>query len=203
MHHHHKVVLVGTSVGLPPSLQKPLGSCSWQVLGFVFAQGSRSLLFCFFCFWGGLCGIASHWVVYCLATQFPGFFFGRQTKELFMEPLNKRILDGTHLSGVREVSRLSLSPLDLDPSLSFPRNILSVHISYPSFHRPLSFLHFFATFYASTAWCSEIGSLTSLDACNSGASSDVRELISLRQAVCLSAPFPVNTHSLLSFTKST
>ena len=34
-----------------------------------------------------------------------------------------------------------------------------------------------------TAWCSEIGSLTSLDACNSGASSDVREPISLHQAV--------------------
>ena len=33
MHHHHEVVLVGTSVGLPPSLQKPLGSCSCQVLG--------------------------------------------------------------------------------------------------------------------------------------------------------------------------
>ena len=28
MHRHHEVVLVGTSVGLPPSLQKPLGSCS-------------------------------------------------------------------------------------------------------------------------------------------------------------------------------
>ena len=28
MHHHHEVVLVGTSVGLPPSPQKPLGSCS-------------------------------------------------------------------------------------------------------------------------------------------------------------------------------
>ena len=36
---------------------------------------------------------------------------------------------------------------------------------------------------ASTAWCSEIGSLTSLDACNSGASSDIREPISLHQAV--------------------
>ena len=35
------------------------------------------------------------------------------------------------------------------------------------------------------AWCSEIGSLTSLDACNSGASSDVREPISLHQAVCI------------------
>ena len=35
----------------------------------------------------------------------------------------------------------------------------------------------------STAWCSETGSLTSLDACNSGASSDVREPISLHQAV--------------------
>ena len=34
-----------------------------------------------------------------------------------------------------------------------------------------------------TVWCSEIGSLTSLDACNSGASSDVREPISLHQAV--------------------
>ena len=34
-----------------------------------------------------------------------------------------------------------------------------------------------------TAWCSEIGSLTSLDACNSGAFSDVREPISLHQAV--------------------
>ena len=34
---------------------------------------------------------------------------------------------------------------------------------------------------ACTAWCSEIGSLTSLDACNSGASSDVREPISLHQ----------------------
>ena len=32
-------------------------------------------------------------------------------------------------------------------------------------------------------WCSEIGSLTSLDACNSGASSDHREPISLHQAV--------------------
>ena len=36
---------------------------------------------------------------------------------------------------------------------------------------------------ACTAWCSEIGSLTSLHACNSGASSDVREPISLHQAV--------------------
>ena len=35
----------------------------------------------------------------------------------------------------------------------------------------------------STVWCSEIGSLTSLNACNSGASSDVREPISLHQAV--------------------
>ena len=35
-----------------------------------------------------------------------------------------------------------------------------------------------------TAWCSEIGSLMSLGACNSGASSHVRELISLHQAVC-------------------
>ena len=34
-----------------------------------------------------------------------------------------------------------------------------------------------------TAWCSEIGSLTSLDACNSGAFCDVREPISLHQAV--------------------
>ena len=34
-----------------------------------------------------------------------------------------------------------------------------------------------------TAWCSETGSLTSLDACNSGASSDRREPISLHQAV--------------------
>ena len=34
-----------------------------------------------------------------------------------------------------------------------------------------------------TAWCSEIGSLTSLDACNSGAFSDVREPFSLHQAV--------------------
>ena len=34
-----------------------------------------------------------------------------------------------------------------------------------------------------TAGCSEIGSLTSLEACNSGASSDVREPISLHQAV--------------------
>ena len=43
-----------------------------------------------------------------------------------------------------------------------------------------------------TDWCSEIGSLTSLDACNSGASSDVREPISLHQAVCIfkSAPPP-------------
>ena len=39
-----------------------------------------------------------------------------------------------------------------------------------------------------TAWCSEIGSLTSVDACNSGASDDAREPISLHQAVlsCLS-----------------
>ena len=35
-----------------------------------------------------------------------------------------------------------------------------------------------------TAWCSEIGSLTSLYACNSGVSSDRREPISLHQAVC-------------------
>ena len=34
-----------------------------------------------------------------------------------------------------------------------------------------------------TAWCSEIGSLTSRDACNSGASSDRRGPISLHQAV--------------------
>ena len=34
-----------------------------------------------------------------------------------------------------------------------------------------------------TAWCSEIGSLTSWDACNSGASSDRRGPISLHQAV--------------------
>ena len=39
------------------------------------------------------------------------------------------------------------------------------------------------TLYDFTAWCSEIGSLMSLDACNSGASSDVREPISLHQAV--------------------
>ena len=36
-----------------------------------------------------------------------------------------------------------------------------------------------------TALCSEIGSLMSLNACNSGASSDVREPISLPQAVCV------------------
>ena len=34
-----------------------------------------------------------------------------------------------------------------------------------------------------SAWCSEIGSLTSLDACNSGASSDVREPISLHHTL--------------------
>ena len=34
-----------------------------------------------------------------------------------------------------------------------------------------------------TAWCSEIGSLTPLDACNSGASSDVREPVSMHLAV--------------------
>ena len=34
-----------------------------------------------------------------------------------------------------------------------------------------------------TAWCSEIGSLTSLNACNSGAASDAREPISLHQAI--------------------
>ena len=34
-----------------------------------------------------------------------------------------------------------------------------------------------------TVWCSEIGSLTSLDACNSGVSIDRREPISLHQAV--------------------
>ena len=39
----------------------------------------------------------------------------------------------------------------------------------------------------STAWCSEIGSLTSLDACNSGASSDVRGPISLHQAVSITS----------------
>ena len=33
------------------------------------------------------------------------------------------------------------------------------------------------------AWCNEIGSLTSLDVRNSGVSSDVREPISLHQAV--------------------
>ena len=36
---------------------------------------------------------------------------------------------------------------------------------------------------SSTAWCSEIGSLTSLDAYKSGASIDCREPISLHQAV--------------------
>ena len=40
--------------------------------------------------------------------------------------------------------------------------------------------------HASTAWCSEIGSLTSLDACNSGASRDVRGPNSLHQTVCMS-----------------
>ena len=40
-----------------------------------------------------------------------------------------------------------------------------------------------AHFRGTTAWCSEIGSVTSLDACDSGASSDVREPISLHQAV--------------------
>ena len=35
----------------------------------------------------------------------------------------------------------------------------------------------------SSAWCSELGSLTSLDACNSGAANDVRQPISLHQAV--------------------
>ena len=34
-----------------------------------------------------------------------------------------------------------------------------------------------------TVWCSEIGSLTSLDACNSGACNDVREPVSLHQGV--------------------
>ena len=42
----------------------------------------------------------------------------------------------------------------------------------------------------STAWCSEIGSLTSLDACDSGASSDVRAPISLHQAVLRKPIFP-------------
>ena len=36
---------------------------------------------------------------------------------------------------------------------------------------------------ACTTWCSEIGSLTSLDACNSGASCDVRQPISLHHVV--------------------
>ena len=35
-----------------------------------------------------------------------------------------------------------------------------------------------------TAWCSEIGSLTSLNACNSCSCNDVTEPISLHQAVC-------------------
>ena len=41
-----------------------------------------------------------------------------------------------------------------------------------------------------TAWCSEAGSLTSLDACNTGASSDRREPISLNQAVQYQESFP-------------
>ena len=48
-----------------------------------------------------------------------------------------------------------------------------------------------------TAWCSEIGSLTSLDACNSGASSDVREPISLDQTVCLKITHVPNLASYL------
>ena len=40
-----------------------------------------------------------------------------------------------------------------------------------------------------TAWCSGIGSLTSLNACDSGASSDVREPISLHRPVQLSSQY--------------
>ena len=52
--------------------------------------------------------------------------------------------------------------------------------------------------YTCTAWCSEIGSLTSLDACNSGASNNVREPISLHQAVHVH-----NIQMLLNFVQST
>ena len=43
----------------------------------------------------------------------------------------------------------------------------------------------YACMYLCLAWCSEIGSLTSLDACISGTSRDVREQISLHLAVCV------------------
>ena len=45
------------------------------------------------------------------------------------------------------------------------------------------------------AWCSEIGSLTSLDACNSGASSDRREPISLHQAVQVESKYKEMRHA--------
>ena len=50
-----------------------------------------------------------------------------------------------------------------------------------------------------TAWCSEIGSLTSLHACSLGASSDVREPISLHHSVCQAGTlqFPRNDRLLL------
>ena len=45
-----------------------------------------------------------------------------------------------------------------------------------------------------TAWCSEIGSPKSLDACNSGAFSDVREPISLHQAVYITVKSYAEEH---------
>ena len=39
--------------------------------------------------------------------------------------------------------------------------------------------------HLNTVWCHEIGSLASLDACSSGASSDIREPISLHRAVLI------------------
>ena len=43
--------------------------------------------------------------------------------------------------------------------------------------------HGMISFFFQTACCNEIGSLTSQDACNSGASSNIREPISLHRAV--------------------
>ena len=59
MNRHHEVVLVGTSVGLPPRLQEPLGSCSWQVLA---KYIGRQIV----CVWWSLC-------YKCRATTRPGY----------------------------------------------------------------------------------------------------------------------------------
>ena len=66
------------------------------------------------------------------------------------------------------------------------RNVETIEKRFLIKRNYLHYQYYFEVFWVSlyhTAWCREIGSLTSLDACNSGEFRDVRESMSLHQAV--------------------